>query len=118
MIHLEDLLKYPLIVKERHDTNRGILPHALANHNLSYNSFINTVIVGSISGMKQLLIANGGIGFIHEDAIRDELDHGSLVKLSIYDFDLSHDMVMTINPNTIHEHAMDELYQCLCQLDK
>ena len=115
-IQLEDLLKYPLIVKERHDTNRGILPHALANHNLSYDSFINTVVVGSISGMKQLLIANGGIGFLHEDAVKDELNHGSLVKLTIDDFDLSHDMVMIINPNTIHEQAMDDLYQRLCQL--
>ena len=108
--HINDLLKYPLIVKERHAKDRGIVPHALANHNLSYDSFINTITVGSISGMKQMLISNGGIGFLHEDAIENELKYGLLKEIDVVDFKLSHDMVMISNPNSLFEDQLDHLY--------
>ena len=115
-IHLSDLLKYPLIVKERHETDRGIVPHALANHNLSYDSFINTVVAGSITGMKQMLINNSGIGFLHKDAILDEINHGMLKIIEIDDFKLNHDMVMIINPNSLFKSKMDQLFDELKQL--
>lgn len=109
-VRLDDLLKYPLIVKERHAKDRGIVPHALANHNLSYDSFINTIVVGSISGMKQMIIHNGGIGFLHEDAVKDELKYGLLKAIDVDDFKLSHDMVMINNPNSLFEDQLDTLY--------
>lgn len=109
-VRLNDLLKYPLIVKERHAKDRGIVPHALAKHNLSYDSFINTIVVGSISGMKQMMIHNGGIGFLHEDAVKDEMKYGLLKAIDVDDFKLSHDMVMINNPNSLFEDLLDTLY--------
>ena len=105
-------------MKERHASDRGIVPHALANHNLSYDSFINTVVAGSITGMKQMLINNGGIGFLHKDAILDEINHGMLTIIDIEDFKLNHDMVMITNPNSLFKSKMNRLFDELKQLDQ
>ena len=63
-----------------------------------------------------MLINNGGIGFLHKDAILDEINHGMLKIIEIDDFKLNHDMVMIINPNSLFKSKMDQLFDELKQL--
>ncbi len=109
-VKLEEIFNYPLIIKERHSRLSGIVPHALAERNYSYDSFQNTISVGSINAMKKVIMHQAGIGFLHLDTIQEEVDQHLLKVIPINDFNLSHEMLMVWPMNSPHHERYEEIY--------
>ena len=80
---LEDLMSQRLIIREGGSGTRKIFEQILFEHNLTFNHFSQITEIGSLNVIKYLVRAGDGITFIYEDAVKEELKSGSLVKLDI-----------------------------------
>lgn len=88
----EELLGMPLFVREEGSGTRAVLEHALAEHNLSLNSFADVSEVGSLDIIKTLLFEGLGISFIYESALRRELTEGALSTIALAGKPIEHDI--------------------------
>lgn len=112
-VKLNDILDYTLIVRQKESHMRGILPTGLAEHNLSYESFKGLIQCGSMNVMKKLIKKGCGIGFLHEDAIKEDVRDGSLVELKVLDFELHRELNMVFLKNTNHQRIIQKVYHDL-----
>ena len=114
-VMLNDLIDYPLVVRQKESRMRGILPTGLAEHNLSYESFAGLVQCGSMNVMKTLIKNGCGIGFLHADIIHPELLEGTLVEIPVNDFVLKRELNMVYLPHHADPGMLDQIYQDLAE---
>lgn len=89
-IDLNDLLKQTLILREGGSGTRDILEQTLYNQNLSVEDFSQTIEIGNMNAIKELCHYNMGITFMYEEAVKKELTAGTLSKISLKNFQVSH----------------------------
>lgn len=112
-VKLQDLLQYTLVIRQKKSRERGILPSGLAEHNYSYDSFADLIQCGSMNVMKELIKNDCGIGFLHEDVIRKDLQEGTLKEININDFKLIREMNMIYHPKYKNDNSLDWVYNDL-----
>lgn len=88
--NLYDLLEQPLIIRERGSGTRDILEQTLYNQNLSVEDFNQTIEIGNMNAIKELCQNNSGITFMYEEAVKEELAAGTLSKIPLKNFEISH----------------------------
>ncbi|MBC5647974.1 LysR family transcriptional regulator [Christensenella tenuis] len=89
---IEDLTGERIIVREAGSGTREILERYLEGRNLMLEDFGNFVEVSNINAIKMLVGENCGITFLYEAAVRRELCEGTLKRIPLEEFALTHDL--------------------------
>lgn len=110
---LSDLVHYPLVIRQKESRMRGILPTGLAEHNYSYDSFSSLIQCGSMNTMKKLIKEGCGIGFLHEDVVKEDIQDGTLKEIKVDDFELCRELNMVYLNNTKKKDLIDKVYRDL-----
>lgn len=108
---LEDLLSFPLILREPGSGNRGILEYSLRRHNLLPEDFAGIIEVNDIRLQKTLVRQGCGIAFLFEAAAAGE---AGLKILSADGFPLQHEINLVWRKNSIFEQEYQSLAQYFC----
>ena len=106
--HFNDLLNYPLFIRESGSGTRHILENYLLQTMYDLSSFEKVIEVQSLTMIKKMLLDNEGISFLYEGVVKDELDSGSLIKLNLEDFQLIRPMYFIyLHHNTDKQKYVD-----------
>ncbi len=89
---LEALLSQRLLLREPGSGTRAVLEHALAARNLTVYDFPLRTEIASINIIKALAEENCGIAFLYEAAVAAELKKGTLRRIALDDWNVSHEM--------------------------
>ena len=89
-LQLEDLLAYPLLVREQGSGTREVLEKFLASHNHCVQDFASCLEVGSIHVLKALLLQELGVSFLYRAAVEQELARGQLRVVPLQEVFLRH----------------------------
>jgi DNA-binding transcriptional LysR family regulator len=107
---LSDILDETLIVRESGSGSREVLERGLSERNRTLADFRKTISIGNVSLMKRMVQDGLGIAFMYEDAAREELDEGSLVKVSPGDFEVSREFNFVSIKDSPYKEDLDNLY--------
>lgn len=113
---IEDLLPYPLLVREAGSGSRELLQRSLEEKNLELRDFANIIEIGSISTLKKLVERSLGITFLFEAAVQEELQAGIFQKLHIKGIIESRDMAFVWRKNSIFSDEYQEIFALLYHL--
>lgn len=89
---IDDLLGEKIIIREVGSGNRIIFESFLMGKNLSLNEFKGIIETSDINAMKTITKSGCGISFLYEDAVKNELVNGELIKIELEDFKIIHDL--------------------------
>ncbi len=112
---VEELLCERLLVREEGSGTREVLERYLEEKNLMVSDFSRIVEISDLCAIKKLAAANCGITFLYEAAVREELAAGSLKKIPLENFDLSHDITFIFRRNSIFAEEYRALFDELRQ---
>ncbi|WP_422487304.1 LysR family transcriptional regulator [Gudongella sp. DL1XJH-153] len=87
-VQLADLLEETLIIREKGSGSREVLERGLAERNYSLDDFREVIRIGNVNLMKKMVRDGLGISFMYEDAVQDEINEGSLVRVHISNFNI------------------------------
>jgi DNA-binding transcriptional LysR family regulator len=107
---LSDILDETLIVRESGSGSREVLERGLSERNRTLADFRKTISIGNVSLMKRMVQDGLGIAFMYEDAAREELDEGSLVRVSPGDFMLSREFNFVSIKDSPYKEDLDNIY--------
>ncbi|TDO89305.1 DNA-binding transcriptional LysR family regulator [Halanaerobium saccharolyticum] len=107
-IKLEDLLDSRLILREYGSGTREILEQILYTNNLSKKSFANTLEIGNLNAIKELVAKNRGISFIYRAAVKRELENNIISDLKINNFNIKREFNFVYLKNSVFE---DQYYK-------
>ena len=89
---IEDLINEVLILREKNAPSNNILVSSLNQHNLSYDSFNKCIEIGNMNAMKKIIVNGIGIGFIHYDVVKDEINNNELCIIPLTKFNLDREI--------------------------
>lgn len=113
---LEDLLPYPLIIREVGSGSRELLQRSLESRNLTERDFSNVIEIGSINALKKLVERKLGVTFIFEIAVEEELANGTLKKIKVKDLIEYQDMAFVWRKNSVFSEEYQEFFSLLYHL--
>ena len=87
---LSELMRYRVIVRERHAGARRILEHKLAEQGYTLEHFPARYEVGSLSAVKGLACRDCGMHFYMKKSVQKELADGTLRRIVVKDFSVMH----------------------------
>jgi DNA-binding transcriptional LysR family regulator len=90
-VRFDRLLARRLIVREAGSGSRLLLERALEADNRRIDHFFRTLEVGNIEAIKRLVSAGTGIAFLYRQSVERELAAGTLARIDLESFDVSHD---------------------------
>ena len=90
-LRFDDLLDQQVLVRELGSGTRAVLANALAERNLSVDSFARVTEVESINIIKVMVEGGYGISFLYEAAVRRELASGQLSRIPLAGRAIEHD---------------------------
>lgn len=108
---IHDLIHERLLLREKGSGTRSILEHALLDFHLSFEDFPNTVIIGNMNAIKEMVIDGSGISFLYESAVKKELEEGIIKKIPLEDFSLSHKISIVWKKNNLFAESFQELFE-------
>lgn len=82
----EDLLSEPMIMREKGSGTNNVVESALKLHGIKLSDLTVSATISSSEAIKQALLANCGVAFISEMAVREELKQGKLVAIKLSGF--------------------------------
>ncbi len=112
---LRDLTGERLLVRELGSGSRAILSRTLAVNNLSIQDFGGIVEVENIHTLVSLLLEDCGITFLYQSAVEQELRKGTIQKILLSDFSMSHDFTFIWNKDSIFSGEYDHIFDELCE---
>lgn len=107
----EDLLGERLIVREPESGTREVLERFMESRNLSMEEFHHQSEVSSINVIKYLAISGCGITFLYETAVKKELEEGTLRKVELEDFQMTHDLTFVWRKGSIFADRYYKLFE-------
>lgn len=78
---LEELLNYPIIVREQGSGTREMLEITLKEANLTISDFSKITEIGSLNTICELVRKNLGITFVYQSVVQKEISAGNLKKI-------------------------------------
>ena len=112
---LEEIQRYPLILREVGSGTREIYENFLYQHNDSIQSAGRIYEISSFGLIKKLLIQTNGVSFMYEEVAKQEVRDGSLTLLEIEDFQIRRPLYYIYPRNGIDRVKNAEFYQTLME---
>ncbi len=110
---MEELLQQRLILREAGSGTREILERYLEGYNLTLRDFPHTVELNSLEGIRTMVKAGGGITFLYEAAVREELNRGQLREIPLEGFPLFHDFTFIWRRGSVFSSYYRNLFALL-----
>lgn len=82
-LQLEELLTEPIIMRERGSGTNDVVDAALRQHGIKTGDLRVCATISSSEAAKQAVLADCGVAFISEMAVREELKRGKLVPIQL-----------------------------------
>lgn len=114
-ITFQELLSYPLFIREEGSGTRRILENYLLQSVYDISSFQKVIEVQSLTMIKKMLIQTSGISFLYEGVVKDELLSCDLIQLHLDDFHLMRPMHFIYLKNNINKAMYLELFNKIMQ---
>lgn len=108
---MENLFQERLLLRESGSGTREVLERCLDSKNLSIDDFRQTMEVGSLQTIRELTKAGCGITFLYEAAVKDELEDGSLKKIPLQDFQVTHEFTFIWRRGSIYADRYREIFR-------
>lgn len=100
-ICLNDLKNHTIIIREKGSGSREVLERGLFDRNYTLDSFKKIIEVGNVNVAKELIKNRVGLGFMYEDAVKDEIRKGELMEVKLKDFVLRREFNFVCMKNEI-----------------
>ena len=110
-VSFEDLFHERLLVREEGSGTREVLERCLDARNFSIRDFDKVMEVGSLQTIRELTKAGCGITFLYETAVRDELREGTLVRIPLKGFEISHEFSFIWRRGSIYADRYKEIFR-------
>ena len=110
-ISVENLFHERLLVREEGSGTREVLERCLDAQNFSIRDFDKVMEVGSLQTIKELTKAGCGITFLYETAVRDELREGTLKRIPLKSFEISHEFSFIWRRGSIYADRYKEIFR-------
>lgn len=110
---LSELMRYRVIVRERHAGARRILEHKLAEQGYTLEHFPARYEVGSLSAVKGLACRDCGIAFLYEKSVQKELADGTLRRIVVKDFSVMHAFSFLWRKGSMYRALFTQIYDQL-----
>lgn len=108
---IEDLFQERLLLREEGSGTRDVLERYLDSQNLSLSNFERRMEAGSLHTVKQLAKAGCGVTFLYEIAVREELKNGTLMRIPLKDFMVSHEFAFIWRRGSIYVDRYKEIFR-------
>ena len=109
--HIGDLFGERLLLREEGSGTREVLERYLDSQNLSLSDFRTRIEAGSLHTIKDLAKSGGGVTFLYEVAVRNELKSGTLVRIPLKDFRVSHEFAFIWRGGSIYASRYKEIFR-------
>ena len=110
-VSVENLFHERLLVREEGSGTREVLERCLDAQNFSIHDFDKVMEVGSLQTIKELTKAGCGITFLYETAVRDELKEGTLKRIPLKSFEISHEFNFIWRRGSIYADRYKEIFR-------
>lgn len=110
-VSFEEIFEERLILREKGSGTREIFEQILLEHNINMNSFKRIIEIGNISAIKDVIRNNYGITFLYKEAVKKELQEGSLCKIDISDFDVVREFNFVYLKSSLHGEEYMKWYK-------
>lgn len=108
---IENIFQERLLLREEGSGTREVLERWLETQNLSIRDFERIMEVGSLHTIRELTKAGCGITFLYEAAVREDLENGSLIRIPLQDFQVSHDFTFIWRRGSIYADRYREQFR-------
>ena len=108
---IENVFQERLLLREEGSGTREVLERWLETQNLSIRDFERIMEVGSLHTIRELTKAGCGITFLYEAAVREDLENGSLIRIPLQDFQVSHDFTFIWRRGSIYADRYREQFR-------
>ena len=110
-VSVENLFHERLLVREEGSGTREVLERCLDAQNFSIHDFDKVMEVGSLQTIKELTKAGCGITFLYETAVQDELKEGTLKRIPLNSFEISHEFNFIWRRGSIYADRYMEIFR-------
>lgn len=107
---LYDLKDETIIVREKGSGSREVLERGLFDKNLTLENFKDTIEIGNVNVIKEMVKSGLGISFMYEDAAMSEINNGNIAKIEISDFIIQREFNFIHLKNHITEKDIDKFF--------
>ena len=108
---LENLFQERILLREEGSGTREVLERWLDSQNLGIRDFRQTMEVGSLQTIRELTKAGCGITFLYEAAVKEDLKAGTLQKIPLKDFHVSHEFTFIWRRGSIYADRYREIFR-------
>ena len=108
---VENLFQERILLREEGSGTREVLERWLDSQNLSIRDFRQTMEVGSLQTIRELTKAGCGITFLYEAAVKEDLKAGTLQKIPLKDFHVSHEFTFIWRRGSIYADRYREIFR-------
>lgn len=108
---IENLFHERLLLREEGSGTREVLERYLDSQNLSLADFERTMEAGSLHTIKELTKSGCGITFLYEVAVREELKAGTLIRIPLKDFQVTHEFTFIWRRGSIYADRYREIFR-------
>ena len=110
-VSVENLFHERLLVREEGSGTREVLERCLDTQNFSIHDFDKVMEVGSLQTIRELTKAGCGITFLYETAVQDELREGTLKRIPLKSFEISHEFNFIWRRGSIYADRYMEIFR-------
>lgn len=110
-VSVENLFHERLLVREEGSGTREVLERCLDAQNFSIHDFDKVMEVGSLQTIRELTKAGCGITFLYETAVQDELKEGTLKRIPLKSFEISHEFNFIWRRGSIYADRYMEIFR-------
>ncbi|NBK97732.1 MAG: LysR family transcriptional regulator [Erysipelotrichia bacterium] len=108
---LEDLLDEKIILREKGSGTRDIINQFAQEKNIKVEDFHHFMEIGNINTIKYLVKQNLGISFLYETTVKEELANHELKKLTLQEFNITHDITFIWRKNSIFKDYYVSIFE-------
>lgn len=113
LVRIEDTFSERLIIREAGSGTREIFERYLESRNFQLEDYENIAEISNISAIKSLTAEGCGITFLYEQAVRDELQQGKLIRIPLEDFQVTHDFTFIWRRGSIFSDYYQNLFEII-----
>lgn len=113
LIRIEDTFSQRLIIREAGSGTREIFERYLESRNFQISDYETIAEISNVSVIKSLTATGCGITFLYKRAVQAELDAGTLARIPLHDFPLTHDFTFIWRRNSIFSDYYHDLFRLI-----
>ncbi|MBS4539402.1 LysR family transcriptional regulator [Clostridium sp. D2Q-11] len=110
VVSLEDLKNETVIIREKGSGSREILERGLFDRNFTLENFKNTIEIGNVNAMKNMVKKGVGISFLYKDSVNEEIKNNQLAEIKVSDFIVKREFNFIHLKNELIKEEMDIFY--------